>query len=37
MNTKDTGDLYVYIQVNMPAKLTKKQKKLIEQLAEVGL
>jgi curved DNA-binding protein len=37
MNTKDTGDLYVYIQVNMPAKLTKKQKKLIEQLVEVGL
>ena len=37
MNTKDTGDLYVYIQVNIPAKLTKKQKKLIEQLAEVGL
>jgi curved DNA-binding protein len=37
MNGKDTGDLYVYIQVNMPAKLTKKQKKLIEQLAEVGL
>jgi len=37
MNGKDTGDLYVYIQVNMPAKLTKKQKKLIEQLVEVGL
>ena len=37
MNGKDTGDLYVYIQVNMPAKLTKKQKKLIEQLAEVSL
>ena len=37
MNTKDTGDLYVYIQVNMPGKLTKKQKKLVEQLAEVGL
>jgi curved DNA-binding protein len=37
MNGKDTGDLYVYIQVNMPAKLTKKQKKLIEQLAEIGL
>ncbi|MBW2054797.1 MAG: DnaJ domain-containing protein [Deltaproteobacteria bacterium] len=37
MNGKDTGDLYVYIQLNMPVKLTKKQKKLIEQLAEVGL
>jgi curved DNA-binding protein len=37
MNGKETGDLYVYIRVNMPVKLTKKQKKLIEQLAEVGL
>jgi curved DNA-binding protein len=37
MHGKDTGDLYIYIQVNIPAKLTKKQKKLIEQLAEVGL
>jgi curved DNA-binding protein len=37
MNGKDSGDLYVYIQLNMPVKLTKKQKKLIEQLAEVGL
>jgi len=34
---KDKGHLYVYIKVNMPVKLTKKQKKLIEQLAEIGL
>jgi len=37
MHGKDKGDLYVYIHVNMPAKLTKKQKRLIEQLAEAGL
>jgi curved DNA-binding protein len=37
MHGKDKGDLYVYIHVNMPVKLTKKQKKLIEQLADVGL
>jgi len=37
MHGKDKSDLYVYIHVNMPVKLTKKQKKLIEQLAEVGL
>ena len=37
MHRKNKGDLYVYIHVNMPVKLTKKQKKLIEQLAEIGL
>ena len=37
MHGKDKGDLYVYIHVNMPATFTKKQKKLIEQLAESGL
>jgi curved DNA-binding protein len=31
------GDLYVYIHVNMPADLSKKQRKLIDELAETGL
>lgn len=37
MHSKDRGDLYVCIQVIMPKRLNKKQKKLIEQLAETGL
>jgi len=37
MHGKGKGDLYVYINITMPAKLTKKQKGLIEQLAEIGL
>ncbi len=37
MHGKGQGDLYVHIHINMPKKLTKKQKKLIEQLAETGL
>jgi len=37
MHSKGKGDLYVYINITMPAKLTKKQKGLIEQLAEIGL
>jgi curved DNA-binding protein len=37
MHGKGQGDLYVHIHINMPKKLTKKQKKLIEQLAENGL
>ena len=37
MHGKGKGDLYVYIHVNTPVKLSKKQKKLIEQLAETGL
>ena len=37
MHSKDKGDLYVYINITMPVKLTKKQKRLIEQLAETGL
>ena len=37
MHGQDKGNLYVYIHVNMPVKLTKKQKKLIEQLADAGL
>jgi curved DNA-binding protein len=37
MHGKGQGDLYVNIQVNMPKRLTKIQKGLIEQLAETGL
>jgi len=37
MHGKGQGDLYVRIHVNMPKRLTKKQKGLIEQLAETGL
>ncbi len=37
MHGKSQGDLYVHIHVNMPKRLTKKQKGLIEQLAETGL
>jgi curved DNA-binding protein len=37
MHGKSQGDLYVHIHVNIPKRLTKKQKSLIEQLAETGL
>ena len=37
MHGKGQGDLYVNIHVNMPKRLNKKQKALIEQLAETGL
>jgi curved DNA-binding protein len=37
MHGKGKGDLYVYINITMPVNLTKKQKRLIEQLAEIGL
>ena len=37
MKDSGSGDLYVEIQVEMPANLTKKQKQLIESLAETGL
>lgn len=37
MHGKGQGDLYVRIHVNMPKRLTKKQKDLIEQLTETGL
>lgn len=37
MHGKGQGDLYVRIHVNIPKRLTKKQKGLIEQLAKVGL
>jgi len=37
MHGKNQGDLYVHIHVNMPKRLNKKQKALIEQLAETGL
>jgi len=37
MNGKGQGDLYVHIHINMPKKLSEKQKKLVEQLADTGL
>jgi len=37
MRDKGQGDLYVRIHVKMPKKLSKEQKKLIEQLANTGL
>ena len=37
MKGKGKGDLYVIIKVNIPKKLSTKQKKLIEELADTGL
>lgn len=37
MNAEGCGDLFVVIHVNSPKELDKKQKKLIEKLAETGL
>ncbi|MDL1967482.1 MAG: DnaJ domain-containing protein [Deltaproteobacteria bacterium] len=37
MKEKGKGDLYVLVSVNLPKKLTRKQKKLIEELADTGL
>jgi curved DNA-binding protein len=37
MHGKGQGDLYVRIHVNIPGRLNKKQKNLVEQLAESGL
>jgi len=37
MKSKGKGDLYVLVSVNLPKKLTAKQKKLIEELADTGL
>ena len=37
MQGKGKGDLYVLVSVNLPKKLTTKQKKLIEELADIGL
>lgn len=37
MHGKGQGDLYVRIHIKMPKRLSKKQKSLIEQLAETGL
>ncbi len=34
VNGRGRGDLYIHIQVTMPTKLTRDQKKLFEQLAE---
>ena len=37
MKGKGKGDLYVVIQIQIPKKLTKKQKEIVSQLAETGL
>lgn len=37
MNEKSRGDLYVNVHVNTPRKLSEKQKKLVEQLADTGM
>jgi len=37
MKGKGKGDLYVLVNVTVPKKLTAKQKKLIEELADTGL
>ena len=37
MGGKDKGDLYVKINVKLPASLTDQQRELIEQLRETGL
>ena len=37
MKGKGKGDLYLLVNVTMPKKLTAKQKKLIEELADTGL
>lgn len=37
MGQSKKGDLFVQLNVNLPAKLTEKQKKLINQLAETGI
>ncbi|MBF0467741.1 MAG: DnaJ domain-containing protein [Desulfamplus sp.] len=37
MNTELCGDLFVVIHVSVPKELDKKQKKLVEKLAETGL
>jgi len=37
MHDKGKGDLYVHIDVKIPKRLTREQKKLIEELAEAGL
>jgi curved DNA-binding protein len=37
MKEKKKGDLYVKIQIEIPKKLTREQKKLIQELADCGL
>jgi curved DNA-binding protein len=37
MNQDRTGDLFVTILVNLPKKLTSKQREIVEQLAAEGL
>jgi molecular chaperone DnaJ len=34
VNGRDRGDLYVHVQVQTPTKLTKDQRKLLEQLRD---
>ncbi len=35
VNGRGRGDLYVHIQVKVPAKLTREQRRLLEELAQV--
>jgi len=37
MKSGQRGILYAIIQISIPAKLTREQKKLVEKLAETGL
>ena len=37
MKEKKKGDLYVRINIEMPKKLSREQKKLIQELADTGL
>jgi curved DNA-binding protein len=37
MKGNGKGDMYVVINVKMPSKLNKKQKELVQALAETGL
>jgi len=35
LNSSGRGDLYVHLDVKIPAKLTREQRKLVEQLREL--
>jgi len=37
MNNKGQGDLYVTINIKMPANITPEQEKLIKKLSKTGL
>ena len=36
VNGRRRGDLYIHLRVVVPAKLTSEQRKLIEEVAELG-